>query len=294
MPFGSQQPDRAAPAASAPGSPPRPSVSVLMAVYGGDRAPWFAEALESVAAQTVAPDQLVLVVDGPVGPEHEEAIARYRSDPRVGSVEIVRLRANQGLARALNAGLERCGGEWTMRMDSDDLCHPDRLRHQIAHIQEHPDIGIVSSWCEEFFDGEAATRVKSSPIQHDAVVQALRWRNVLVHPTVLIRTETLSRVGGYRTEFGRLEDYDLFVRLALEGARFHVLPAALVRVRASLAQSARRGGWRYSLNEIRFRTFCLRAGFLNPAQYVAITSAYMAFRLAGPALRGRLYGLARV
>lgn len=272
----------------------RPTVSCLMTTYVRERAEWLAAALESVFAQSVAPSQLVLVLDGPVGADQEEVIARYGCDHRIAVVDVVRLSKNRGLAGALSAGFERCVGEWVMRMDSDDLCDRERLRLQLDHIIENPGTDVVSSWAEEFMDGEEATRLKSSAIGHDAVVQSLRWRNVICHPSVLMRAEVMRRAGGYRLDFPLLEDYDLWVRMALAGARFHIVPAVLVRVRSGLQQSARRGGWRYCLNEVRFRVFCLRQGFLSLRQFVATTLLYLAFRSAGRVLRGRLYGLARV
>lgn len=270
------------------------TVSCLMTTYVRERAEWLAASLESVFAQTVAPSQLVLVLDGPVGADQEEVIARYGRDRRIAAVDVVRLPENQGLAGALSAGFERCTGEWIMRMDSDDLCGRERLRIQMDHILQNPGTDLVSSWAEEFMDGEEATRLKSSTSRHDAVVQSLRWRNVICHPSVLMRAEAMRRVGGYRLDFPLLEDYDLWVRMALAGAHFHIIPAVLVRVRSGLQQSARRGGWRYCLHEVRFRVFCLRQGFLSLRQFVATTLLYVAFRLAGTVLRGRLYGLARV
>jgi hypothetical protein len=68
----------------------------------------------------------------------------------------------------------------------------------------------------------------------------------------------------------------------------------LVRMRAGLQQSARRGGWRYCLTDMRFRTSCFRNGFLGLGEYLATTSLYVVFRLAGTVLRSRLYTLARV
>ncbi len=271
-----------------------PTVSCLMTTYVRERAEWLAAALESVFAQSAAPSQLVLVLDGPVGADQEEVIARYGGDRRIAVVDVVRLPENQGLAGALSAGFERCTGEWVMRMDSDDLCDRERLRIQLDYVLENPGTDIVSSWSEEFMDGEEATRLKSSTTRHDAIVQSLRWRNVICHPAVLMRAEALRRAGGYRLNFPLLEDYDLWVRMALVGAHFHIIPAVLLRVRAGLQQSARRGGWRYCLHEVRFRVFCLRQGFLSLRQFVATTLLYVVFRLAGTLLRSRLYGFARV
>lgn len=270
-----------------------PSVSVLMATYAGESATNLRDSLESIYTQDALPLEVILVVDGPIDADQEDVVAQYLSDKRIETLFIIRLETCGGLANALNAGLERCRGEYTMRMDSDDICNPDRLQRQLAYALSHPDIDLIASWSEEFFDDGAPSRLKIAPVSHDAVVKALQWRNIIIHPTTLIRTNALREVGGYRADYGKLEDYDLFVRLALGGMRFHVIPKVLVRVRTGSELWRRRGGFRYCLDEIRFRIECLRKGFLNVRQFIAITAMYTIFRILSGRLRGKLYTLAR-
>lgn len=269
------------------------TVSVLMSTYHGERASYLAQALASIDGQSVPPDQVVLVVDGPIGADQEAVIAPYVATVSGPVFTVVRLERGRGLSGALNAGLVHCTGRYVMRMDSDDLSLPDRLQIQRDYAAAHPEIDVVACWCEEFADDDRPSRRKVSPVQHEAIAQALRWRNVLVHPSVMIRTETLRRIGGYRTDFGKLEDYDLFVRLILAGARFHAIPKILVRFRTSADQMKRRGGLRYCLDEIRFRTACWKRGFLDLRSFVVTTAMYVVFRLVSQSMRRRLYDLVR-
>jgi len=269
------------------------SVNVLMSTYKAEKAEYLAAAMESLYSQTVPPDRVVLVLDGEVGMDQHEVITRFGTDGRRPDLTIVALPQNGGLANALNAGLAYCDGDYVMRMDSDDICMPDRLALQLAYLAEHPDADLISSWVREFSDAEAQERLKVSPTDHDAITSALRWRNVIAHSAVIVRTSALKKIGGYRADFGMLEDYDLFVRLITSGAHLHVIPKVLLRIRTSMAQRARRGNLAYLKNEIRFRAECLRLGFLNRSQFVATVCLYAVFRLAGPALRNRFYGLAR-
>jgi glycosyltransferase involved in cell wall biosynthesis len=269
------------------------AVSVLMSTYAGETAANLEESLESVYAQTVPPDQLVLVVDGPVDERQEEIIAQYACDSRIADVTLVRLPSNGGLAKALNAGLQRCYGKYIMRADSDDICEPSRLELQLNYFKAYPETDVVTSWCTEFGSDGRPGRMKVSPVHHEWVARALRWRNVLVHPSTLIRRETLRGIGGYRPDFGLLEDYDLYVRLVLSGARFHVIPKSLVRMRMTTEQHRRRGGLRYCLNEIRFRLSCFRLGFLTMQEFFVVTTLYVVFRLISGSVRGRLYTFVR-
>ena len=269
------------------------TVSALISTHAGEKASNLAQSLESVFAQTRPPEQIVLVIDGPIPPAQEQVIRSYCGDQRVADMTVLYLPEKGGLAAAMNAGLKACVGAYIMRMDSDDICAPDRLEIQMRYALANPDVDIVSSWSEEFFEDDGSSQIKVSPVAHEHITAALRWRNVLVHPTILARSSALRDVDGYRSKFGMLEDYDLFVRLALNGCRFHVIPKTLVRVRSSLEQRSRRGGWRYGLNEMAFRWECKRFGFLRLHQFIATTSLYVVFRLTSGAMRKRIYAMAR-
>ena len=269
------------------------TVSALISTHAGEKASNLAQSLESVFAQTRPPEQIVLVIDGPIPPAQDEVIRSYCGDKRVADMTVLYLPEKGGLAAAMNAGLKACAGAYIMRMDSDDICAPDRLEIQMRYALANQDVDIVSSWSEEFFEDDGSSQIKVSPVAHEHITAALRWRNVLVHPTILARSSALRDVDGYRSKFGMLEDYDLFVRLALNGCRFHVIPKTLVRVRSSLEQRSRRGGWRYGLNEMAFRWECKRFGFLRLHQFIATTSLYVVFRLTSGAMRKRIYAMAR-
>jgi glycosyltransferase involved in cell wall biosynthesis len=264
-----------------------------MSTYRSETASNLATSLASIGAQSVLPDQLVLVIDGPVGADQEDVIAAFMAGGSIPTT-LVRLPRNRGLAEALNIGLTRCLGEFILRMDSDDICNIDRIERQIAYAETHPDIDVVASWSEEFFEDGAPSRIKVTPTVHEGIVRALRWRNVVHHPTLLIRKKALTAISGYRSDYGFLEDYDLFVRLVLSGARFHAIPKILVRVRSSTEQRNRRGGIRYMINDIKVRAECLRTGFLTFRQFFAVTLMYSVFRLLSGTMRRRLYGLARI
>ncbi|RVU15950.1 glycosyltransferase [Methylobacterium oryzihabitans] len=274
-------------------APARPTVSVLMSTYARETAAHLEASLASLWAQTLPPDQVVLVVDGPVGADQETVLARYGALPPGPVLTLVRLPRNRGLAEALNAGLVHCTGAFVARMDSDDLCLPDRIELQSHVAVQDPSLDLICSWNDEFVEEDGPARLKVAPVTHEALVQALKWRNVIQHSTVFVRAATLRAVGGYRATYGLLEDYDLFVRLALAGARFRVIPKVLVRIRTSLDQRRRRGGWRYCRDEIRFRRHLLRTGFLSAGEFVVVTALYAAFRLVSGRTRERLYAFAR-
>jgi glycosyltransferase involved in cell wall biosynthesis len=269
------------------------TVSLLMTTYWGERASLLEGSLEMTFRQSRPPDQIVLVLDGALGQDQEQVILRYQHDPRIANLKVIRLPKNVGLAAALAMGAKYCTSDWIMRMDSDDESTIERTELQIAYALEHPEVDLIGTWAEEYTDSDSNIRIKSSPITHDALVRGLKWRNLICHPSVMMRASSLHAVGGYRSTYPLLEDWDLFVRFVTSGARIAVIPKVLVRVRTSTEQAARRGGIRYVLHEARFRTFLLTSGFINFRQFAASTTAYIAFRLASPKLRGLLYNFTR-
>ena len=92
------------------------SFSVSMCVYGGDNAEWFSQAVNSVLNQTVQPDEIVLVVDGPVPEDLDRMICEYESNP---IFHVIRFKENKGHGEARRAGLSQCKNELVAIMDAD-------------------------------------------------------------------------------------------------------------------------------------------------------------------------------
>jgi glycosyltransferase involved in cell wall biosynthesis len=244
-------------------------VSALMvASYADQTSEQLIASLESIFCQSVLPEQLVLVVCDPISTAHEAAIELYRNDPRIPLIDIIRL-PRQVHAAALKAGLEACLGEWVMCADHDHISRSDRLAIQLGYAEMSPDTDLFASWREErSVDGQS--RIRASPVEHSAVINALRWRNIIPYSSCLVRASTL-RALGYRSQYGRFGSYELFIRMAAAGARFRIIPAALVSMQKKRHHRPCR------LEEIQFRYYCLRLGFLNLRQFTVITAASLVF-----------------
>jgi glycosyltransferase involved in cell wall biosynthesis len=270
------------------------TISALLATGPGERAEDLSRTLESMFRQFVPPDQLVLVLNGPVGPDQMRVVSQYQADDRIKDVRIVRLCEGVGFGPALSAGVEHCTANWIMRIDCGDESPSDRIQVQVDYVREHPDVDLIGGWAEESSVALRITYIKASPVIHDALVQALRWRNVLIPSSLLIRADTLRAVGGYRGKFPQWEEWDLYVQLLLARARFAVIPKVLVRTLVSMGRSriTQRGGSQYLYN-LRFRTFCWTSGFIGLHQYALGTVAYTVGRFVRPAIRERLYRAAQ-
>ena len=186
--------------------------SVLMAVYKKEQPLFFKEALRSVFEQSLIPNEVVLVKDGPLTEELEQVIADFSSKNE--QLKIITLEKNQGLGEALRIGLNACSFDLVARMDSDDICKPYRFEKQIAFLKEHQEITIVGSWIEEFSDcKEKIEAIRELPQEDKQLKIFMKWRNPFNHMTVMFRKKDILAVGGYQP-FYLLEDYYLWNRLA--------------------------------------------------------------------------------
>ena len=210
-------------------------ISVLMSVYKSDQAEFLRRAIESVTFdQTLQPAQLVLVKDGPVSYEIDAVIADMQE--RLAQTEIVftviSKEKNGGLAAALNTGLAACEHALVARMDSDDVSLPDRFRLESAYMQEHPEISVLGGIITEFEQDEMQPiQARIVPTEHDDIVSGLKTRNVMNHVSVMFKKEDIVRLGGYCEDFGKLEDYKLWVDAVIAGLKLHNLDSVCVNVR---------------------------------------------------------------
>lgn len=190
-----------------------PLISIVMPVFNAGR--YLPQAVESILSQTFGDFELIAVDDG----SHDDSPGILRDyqkrDPRVRVIT----RPNTGIVGALNDGLGASRGELVARMDSDDICMPDRLEKQVRFLAENPDHVLVGSQVLLIDpDGSPLCAKRDTEYTHERIDWAhLNHRWPLVHPTVMMRRAAVSSVGGYRTKYQWLEDLDLFLRLAEVG-----------------------------------------------------------------------------
>ena len=110
--------------------------SVLMSVYAKESPEYLVEALHSMLAQTVPPEQIVLVEDGPLTHELDNAINVFH-EQHAGLLDLVVLPKNEGLGSALAHGVPECRNEIIARMDSDDYSFSTRMEKELAVMSDH-------------------------------------------------------------------------------------------------------------------------------------------------------------
>ncbi len=209
--------------------------SVLMSVYKNDNADYLERAVESVTInQTVKPAQLVLVKDGPVSDPIDTAIQKMQERLKSAGIEftVIPKPKNEGLAAALNTGLKNCRYEYVARMDSDDVAVPERFELQLGYIAEHPEASVLGGGIAEFeTDEKKQTQTRIVPEKHSDIVEMLKTRNAMNHVTVFYKKADIIGLGGYSEDFGKLEDYKLWVDAVSAGLELHNISEICVNVR---------------------------------------------------------------
>ena len=126
--------------------------SVCTSVYKNDKPEFIKVALDSILVnQTLKPDEVVLVQDGPVPDSTTHLLSDYENAYK-GVLNVIRLEENGGLGNALRIGVENVKYDIVARMDSDDICAPDRFEKQLAYLESHPECDIVGGQITEFID----------------------------------------------------------------------------------------------------------------------------------------------
>lgn len=261
--------------------------SLLMSVYKGEKAEYLTMCFDSIFRQTVQPTEIILVEDGPLSRSLDEAIAKEKT--RFPQIKCVQLPTNQGLGNALNKGLEACSCDIVARMDTDDICMPERFETQIRFLSEHPDIDVLGAWISEFDNSTAnIVAVRNLPEKHENIFQFGKKRNPINHPVVMFRKQAVIDAGGYQP-FPLFEDYYLWARMLNQGYRFHNLQQSLLLFRRSPEMVRRRGGLTYAHNETQFLQKLHEIGYISRWDLVRNISQRYIVRLAPNWVRSLIY-----
>lgn len=290
----SPSPGPPSPATADPAGTPAPPFSVLLPVYRGDRADFLRRSLASVTVeQTLPPDEVLIVRDGPVPGELDDVLAAARRGELSGGVpvRVLELAENAGLALALDAGLEHVAHEVVARQDADDISVPERFATQLPLLAAGYD--LIGSAIREFSEEtDTGGVVRRQPADPERIRRAMTLRDPFNHPSVVYRASAVRAAGGYEP-LDLMEDYWLFARMIRDGVRATNVPDVLVRYRVGAGAYARRGGGRLLHSELELQARMHRAGITTTAQYVRNIAVRAGYRLVPTGVRRTAYRTAQ-
>lgn len=202
-----------------------PMISVLMSVYNSEA--YLAEAIESILSQTFSDFEFIIVDDGSTDDSNTIIQSYANADARIRPFQ---LEQNQGLASALNYGLEQATGQYIARMDSDDISLPTRFEQQVDFMEKNPDVGVLGSWMQVVNQDKKPLFDYEVPRVHSLIVWNIFFGRTFAHPSVLMRRDLIQSVGGYNANLTVAQDVDLWARL-VGLTKFQNLPGKLLTYR---------------------------------------------------------------
>lgn len=187
-----------------------PQVSVILPVYNG--APWLAESIQSVLAQTFEQLELIVIDDGSVD-DSWSVISAFK-DPRVRAIR----QTNRGLAATLNVGIKLSQTEFIARQDQDDLMDPERLARQFAFLKNNPRVVAVGTRARILANDRLTSRELRHPLESRSINLFLLFDNPFVHSSMMLRRKAVESLGGYCEDRSRQppEDYELWSRMSVD------------------------------------------------------------------------------
>jgi glycosyltransferase involved in cell wall biosynthesis len=252
--------------------------AVLICVYQGDEPGPFRRALASIFANTLQPAQVVLVVDGPVGPETSAVIDAFSA--AYASLSVVRCVENIGFSAALNKGLGVIDADWVVRADSDDWNLPHRFEALTQMMA--PNLAIIGSSIAETNDAGEIYAIRRVPLSHAAICTYIRRRNPFNHMSVAFRRDLALKCGGYPKLMVR-EDYGLWASMIGAGGMGENIDEVLVHASAGTSMYQRRRSLQSYRAEIMLQRHLLRCGLTSvpgAIYYGALRSIALTFPAA--------------
>ena len=260
-----------------------------MSVYVKEKPQFLGAAIGSMIAQTIPPDEIVLVEDGPLTEELYSLIDAYNNS-NVGLFTILKNENNLGLGMSLNKGLLACRNDLVARMDSDDISVPNRCQQQLDFLLAHPETAIVGGDISEFIDDpHNIVGYRKVPCNDEEIKKYAKKRCPFNHMTVMFRKSAVKSAGGY-IDWHYNEDYYLWLRMLINVDKFANTGTVLVNVRVGEDMYRRRGGYRYFKSEAKIQKYMLKNHIIGfPRFMINVTERFVLQVLMPNNLRGWIF-----
>jgi glycosyltransferase involved in cell wall biosynthesis len=235
-----------------------PTVSIVMPAYNA--APWIAETIASLMAQTFENFELLVGDDGSTDDTKAIVETFAKQDPRI------KLHAfnHGGVVAARNTLLQASRGQFVMFHDADDLSVPERMLRQVQYLEQHPNCVAVSCNISKFKGAPVwphAIDVSKPPIlrpREKSRLSGLGYhKKDFPFPACMVRAVVAQNIGGFRPYFSYAEDADFIYRMKERGS-LAVLDETLFLYRQHATNTSKRAPYLQTESSVLSRTFALR------------------------------------
>lgn len=255
--------------------------SVVISVYKNDKAENFDLALRSITVeQSIKPQEVVLVVDGPVSAEIDRVIRQYEQMDL--NLKVIRFAENQGHGNARRVGTASCTNELVAIMDADDISVSDRFEKQLSVFENDGNLDVVGGNITEFIgDENNVVGKRVVPIKDEEIKSYLKIRCPMNLVTVMFKNTSVQKVGGFIDWYCE-EDYYLWIRMAQANMKFANVEDSLVKVRVGKDMYSRRGGIKYFKSEAKLQKYMLNKKIIHLGTYLMNVSKRLIVQVLFP------------
>lgn len=199
-----------------------PKVSVLTPIYNTNPT-HLRECIESILSQTFKDFEFIILNDSPENKDIDNIVKSYK-DKRI---KYYKNDKNIGISASRNKLLDLAKGEYIAVFDHDDISLPERLEQEVQYLDQHPDIGVVSSNLQYF----PTNNLTNHPLDNLEIKKHLMFVMVVAHTAMMVRKSILDKHNiRYEEEYSPAEDY-MFVLRLVQYTMFHNIQTALVKYR---------------------------------------------------------------
>ena len=208
----------------------KPKISIILPVWNTEEC-WLRSAIESVINQVYDNWELCIADDASSKPKVAEILKYYQNTDK--RIKVIFLKENHGTAKASNEAIALSDGEFIGLLDHDDELLPSALFEVVKLLNDKMDADLI-------YSDEVLLNEKGLPVyayyRPDFSIDYLLSHCYIVH-FVVIRSDIIKKLGGFRTEFPVSQDYDLFLRVLSETRKFYHIPKVLYLWRQSNSSS---------------------------------------------------------
>lgn len=230
-----------------------PKVSVIMGTYNCKNFDLLEKSVDSVLNQEFEDFELIICDDGS---ENDTLLYLNKLKQKDNRIKIISYKENRGLSYALNTCLNEAQGQYIARQDDDDISKVGRLRREVEFLDNHPEIAMVGTEAE-IFDNDGIWgdyKLEEYPTRN-----SFYWNSPFIHPTIMMRKDVYTELGGYRVakETRRCEDLDLFMKMYAAGYRGYNIQEKLYMYRMENDPKIKYRKMKYRIDEavVKFKGY---------------------------------------
>ena len=208
----------------------------------------FRKSFESILNQTLKPNEIIIIFDGPVKKNIQEYVNKKKK--KLKFIKILKFSKNRGLGHVLNKAVKKCKYNVIARCDSDDFSNKKRFQIQINYLKKNKKIDVLGTNLYEVNNKKIISK-KIMMKGDENIKKQLLFRNPINHSTVMFKRNKVLSSGNYQ-KIKYFEDYYMWFAMAKNNCTFKNLSSFLVSMSVDDHFYTRRSGLNYYKHYLNF------------------------------------------